>query len=144
MSTQLSKSAADTERIARAWATGCGPGLRIALCGDLGAGKTTFAKGVISQLTGISPDEIPSPTFTLIEEYTGDFPIYHVDLYRISTEKEANDLAWDELLSPQALTLIEWPERLPARLRDCQIEVRFSRTEEGSGRILEFLEKDSS
>ncbi len=137
----LSRSVNETLRIAGELAGGLRPGLRIGLVGELGAGKTVFAKGVVSALTGLPPEEIPSPTFTLVEEYAGKFPIYHVDLYRIGNPAEAKELAWDDLFGPEGLTLIEWPERIPRLLQRCQIEVHLSK-EGAEERNLEIVEKD--
>lgn len=116
-------------------------GGHVALEGDLGAGKTHFAKGVIAALTGVPADEVPSPTFTLVEEYLGSVPVYHVDLYRMNHRAEAEDLAWDEILAPGAVALIEWPERLPRIFDDCQFRLLFSK-EGKKGRRIELLAKE--
>ncbi|API60740.1 tRNA (adenosine(37)-N6)-threonylcarbamoyltransferase complex ATPase subunit type 1 TsaE [Tardibacter chloracetimidivorans] len=84
----------------------------VALSGDLGAGKTTLARGVLEGL-GLAA-EAPSPSFTLVQSYAPPevrLPVWHVDLYRLSHPEEAEELGLDEALSEGAL-LIEWPERL--------------------------------
>jgi len=117
-------------------------GGHVALQGDLGAGKTCFAKGVIAALSGVLTDDIPSPTFTLVEEYFGDIAVYHVDLYRMNHPAEAEDLAWDEILAPGSVALIEWPERLPRIIEDCQFRLLFSK-EGKKGRRIELLAKEN-
>ncbi len=80
--------------------------------GDLGAGKTRLTQGICNGL-GLDNDEyIRSPTFTLINEYTGKFPIYHIDLYRIDTQEEIHSLGLEEILFNQGITVIEWAEKL--------------------------------
>jgi tRNA threonylcarbamoyladenosine biosynthesis protein TsaE len=83
----------------------------VLLTGDLGAGKTTLSKGIAQGRAGISPDEVTSPTFTLIHEYTPN--VIHMDLYRLETEREVLGLGFDDLLDREALLLIEWGERFP-------------------------------
>lgn len=88
----------------------------IALQGDLGAGKTSFARGLLAAL-GL-PGEAPSPTFAIVQPYTPPdvrLPVAHIDLYRLANPEEAEELGLDDLLSDSAL-LIEWPERLGDRL----------------------------
>lgn len=81
------------------------------LSGDLGAGKTVFAKGIAAGL-GIDPVEVTSPTFTLINEYEGRLPLYHIDLYRLETGA-CQELGLEELLEEKkSVVLIEWAERL--------------------------------
>jgi len=141
MTSRISQSIEETAELARQLGDRIRAGMRIGLCGPLGAGKTTFAKALISRLTGVAAEDIPSPTFTLVEEYQGNFPIYHVDLYRIETPEEGKELPWDDLFSPEALTLVEWPERLAGLLSHCQIEVHFSREDNGT-RMLQMIEKE--
>jgi tRNA threonylcarbamoyladenosine biosynthesis protein TsaE len=81
------------------------------LSGDLGAGKTVFAKGLAAGL-GINPADVTSPTFTLINQYEGRLRFYHIDLYRLETGA-CRELGLEELFEePQAVVLIEWAERL--------------------------------
>ena len=82
----------------------------VLLIGNLGAGKTTLAKGIASGLGAASPDDVSSPTFTLIHEY-GRGTVYHVDLYRIEEARELESLGLDEIFDSGALVLIEWGER---------------------------------
>jgi tRNA threonylcarbamoyladenosine biosynthesis protein TsaE len=83
------------------------------LQGDLGAGKTVFAKGIAAGLD-IDPAEVNSPTFTLVNAHAGRMRLYHLDLYRLSgTADEAREIGLEEMLNePHAVVLIEWPERL--------------------------------
>ncbi|MEO0550628.1 MAG: tRNA (adenosine(37)-N6)-threonylcarbamoyltransferase complex ATPase subunit type 1 TsaE [Pseudomonadota bacterium] len=100
---------AATSELARDLAPLLKAGDVIALHGGLGAGKTTFARALISALMGIET-EVPSPTYTLVQTYEGpDFPIFHFDLYRLETPDEIEELGWDETVD--GLALIEWPGR---------------------------------
>lgn len=85
----------------------------VLLTGNLGAGKTTLAKGIIQGLGAAQPDEVASPTFTLIHEY-GDPPrVYHVDLYRLDDPRAVASLGLEDLFEQDAVTLIEWGEKFP-------------------------------
>lgn len=100
------------------------------LRGDLGAGKTTLVKGIAAALGAAEPDEVTSPTFTLIHEYAGrsidpasehenlgdTVLLYHIDLYRIETLRQLDTLGLEELMTPQSLLLIEWGEKFPSVL----------------------------
>lgn len=81
------------------------------LTGDLGAGKTTLAKGIAAERAGVSPDEVSSPTFTLIHEYGDPVAVCHADLYRLETDGEVWGLGLEEYFDRPLLTLIEWGER---------------------------------
>lgn len=87
------------------------PGSVIALRGTLGAGKTCFAKGVARGL-GIG-EEVTSPTYTIIAEYEGALPFYHIDAYRLEGDEDFEALGARELLYGQGISVIEWSERLP-------------------------------
>lgn len=82
------------------------PGMVITLAGPLGAGKTVLAKGIACGL-GIS-DEVTSPSFTLINEYKGRVPLYHIDLYRLSDTDEVHELGLDEIMEAEGVCVIEW------------------------------------
>ena len=106
------RSEAETAAVGRELASRLLPGAVVLLFGDLGAGKTAFVRGIAEGL-GIDPAEVSSPTFTLIQEYRGGrLPLYHVDLYRLRSI-EVDDLGLDEMTLSDAVTAIEWPDRLP-------------------------------
>jgi N-acetylmuramate 1-kinase len=97
----------------------------ITLTGDLGAGKTTFARAFLRALTGDPELEAPSPTFTLIQSYEGPgYSIVHADFYRLRGADELQPLGWEELTNG-AVTLVEWPERATAALPADRLEIGF-------------------
>jgi tRNA threonylcarbamoyladenosine biosynthesis protein TsaE len=107
----------------------------VALFGDLGAGKTTFARGLLAAL-GLT-EEAPSPTFAIVQAYAPPevrLPLAHVDLYRLDDPDEAEELGLDDVLADGAL-LIEWPERLGARLWPSALRMTLA-PEPGGGRRL--------
>jgi tRNA threonylcarbamoyladenosine biosynthesis protein TsaE len=95
----------------------------VLLIGNLGAGKTTLAKGIVHGRGAGLPDEVVSPTFTLIHEY-GEGKVYHVDLYRLDEPREVATLGLEELFERDALVLIEWGERFPQLMPTDRIEIR--------------------
>jgi tRNA threonylcarbamoyladenosine biosynthesis protein TsaE len=95
----------------------------VLLIGNLGAGKTTLAKGIVEGLGAAHPDEVSSPTFTLIHEY-GEGRVYHVDLYRLDEPRAVESLGLDELFERDATTLIEWGERFPELMPAERTEIR--------------------
>ena len=99
------------------------PGSVVALTGPLGSGKTTFVKGIARSL-GITED-ITSPTFTIISEYEGRLPLFHMDLYRISGEEELEDTGGVELMSGNGISVIEWAENAEETLPEDTIHVTF-------------------
>ena len=96
----------------------------VLLIGNLGAGKTTLAKGIVQALGAAKPDEVSSPTFTLIHEYGAPPKVYHVDLYRLDRAADAARLGLDELFERDALVLIEWGERFPELMPPSRFEIR--------------------
>jgi tRNA threonylcarbamoyladenosine biosynthesis protein TsaE len=95
----------------------------VLLIGNLGAGKTTLAKGIVAGLGVAPPEEVSSPTFTLIHEYGGG-RVYHVDLYRLDRPEDVATIGLDEILDRDAVVLIEWGERFPRLMPENRIEVR--------------------
>ena len=88
----------------------------VALMGELGAGKTQFIKG-LAQGVGVEKSVyVSSPSFTLINEYKGKIPFYHIDLYRLDEEKEAEELGLEEYFHGEGITAIEWADRVPSLL----------------------------
>lgn len=98
----------------------------VLLIGDLGAGKTTLAKGIVEGRGAARADDVGSPTFTLIHEYGEPVSVYHVDLYRLETIEQARRLGLEDLFVQPALVLIEWGDRFPALLPDNCIEIRLA------------------
>lgn len=108
-------------------ATELEPGDVVALNGPLGAGKTHFAKGIVSGIG--SADEVTSPTFALVNEYSsGRFPVFHFDFYRLDSADELLRIGWDEYLDDEGIVLVEWASKFPdllpagARILDLDIE----------------------
>jgi tRNA threonylcarbamoyladenosine biosynthesis protein TsaE len=106
----------------------------VLLIGNLGAGKTTLAKGIVSGLGAAAPEDVSSPTFTLIHEY-GSGRVYHVDLYRLEKSSEVASLGLEEIFQRDAVVLIEWGERFPALIPQERIEIRLSATGSDDRRI---------
>jgi tRNA threonylcarbamoyladenosine biosynthesis protein TsaE len=109
-------SGADTIEVGRKLARLLVPPQLLVLRGDLGTGKTTLVKGIAQALNAAEPDEVTSPTFTLLHEYDGErdgqrVKLFHLDVYRLEGERQLETLGLDELLTPDALVLVEWGEK---------------------------------
>jgi tRNA threonylcarbamoyladenosine biosynthesis protein TsaE len=98
----------------------------VLLIGELGAGKTTLAQGIVEGRGVASAEEVSSPTFTLIHEYGEPVRIYHVDLYRLNTLDEARRLGLEDVLEQPVLVLLEWGERFPELLPEQRVEITLS------------------
>jgi tRNA threonylcarbamoyladenosine biosynthesis protein TsaE len=109
--TVVSASDAETQRLGEELGRTLEGGTYVLLYGDLGAGKTAFVRGLAKGL-GIDPDEVSSPTFTLVQRYAGRLVLQHVDLYRIERRLEVEELGLDELAREGAVVAIEWADRL--------------------------------
>ena len=108
----------------------------VLLRGDLGAGKTTLVKGIAEGFGAALAEDVTSPTFTLIHEYRGpSHTLYHIDLYRIDTERELETLGLDDLLGPNCILLIEWGEKFVRLERDRDVEISLERIGETERRI---------
>lgn len=120
---KVSHSPEETERIGAELARGLAPGSVIALKGDLGAGKTVFARGIARGL-GIDAGRVKSPTYTLLRMYTGGrLPLYHFDVYRLDSPGELLDIGIDDLALEEGVTIAEWAERVEEILPEERIEV---------------------
>lgn len=106
----------------------------VLLIGNLGAGKTTLSKGIVSELTHTPMEDVSSPTFTLIHEY-GEGRAYHIDLYRLDTPEEVATLGLDEIFDRDAVVLIEWGERFPDLMPKKRFEIRLAAQDGDSRRI---------
>lgn len=118
----------DTTRLGRWFARHLGAGDVVALHGPIGAGKTHFARALIRERLGTDED-VPSPTFTLIQTYQADIEIWHADLYRLTHPDEVLELGLDDAFQT-AICLVEWPERMGAQLPSDAIHLRLIPTGE--------------
>ena len=129
-------SAEETIAFGRALAAKLTPPLLILLRGDLGAGKTTLVKGIAEGFAAASADDVTSPTFTLVHEYRGPrAALYHIDLYRVDTDRELETLGLDDLVGPESILLIEWGEKFPRFVRERDLEIALERVAENERRI---------
>ncbi|HAY05642.1 MAG TPA: tRNA (adenosine(37)-N6)-threonylcarbamoyltransferase complex ATPase subunit type 1 TsaE [Hyphomonas sp.] len=125
----------ETQALGAALAALLRPGDVVALHGDLGAGKTTLARGLVQALLG-RPEEVPSPTYTLVQVYEAPaFPLWHFDLYRLDQPEDVEELGWDETV--EGVALIEWPERAGALLPKSRLDVYLEISGEGRRARLE-------
>jgi tRNA threonylcarbamoyladenosine biosynthesis protein TsaE len=117
--TLVTRTERETREAGRALAERLRPGDVVLLTGDLGMGKTVFARGLAAGL-GVPDDEVRSPTYTLVNPYRGRVPVYHVDLYRIEKESDLEELGLEEILGGDGVAIVEWAERLgPWRPASC-------------------------
>jgi tRNA threonylcarbamoyladenosine biosynthesis protein TsaE len=137
MSVRLCRTKSEEETIAAGeeLARTLRPPATVLLIGDLGAGKTTLAKGIVKGLGAAPPEDVSSPTFTLIHEYGESPKVYHIDLYRIDAPRELESLGLDELLERDAVVVVEWGERFPHFWPTDRIEVRLETLENGEREI---------
>jgi len=107
----VTASADETLSFGRRLAGELRPPLIVFLSGELGAGKTTLAKGIVSGLGAAREEEVTSPTFTLVHEFRGPVRVFHIDLYRIEGRADLQSLGLDDLFASPAIVLVEWPEK---------------------------------
>ncbi len=111
-----SKSPRETVRFGKKLGSLLRPGDVVALTGELGTGKTQLIKGLAAGIGIGNPAYVSSPSFTLIHEYQGKIPLYHIDLFRLKDEGEAEGLGLEEYLRGGGVTAIEWADRIPSTL----------------------------
>ena len=120
-----STSPDETVALGRRLADALQPGDVLALYGDLGAGKTHLVKGLCAGL-GVSAASVSSPTFTLVNEYDGELPVYHIDAYRIERPEEFFELGYETYFFGDGVCLVEWPERVEALVPDHALRLRLT------------------
>ena len=129
-------SAEETVAFGRSLVELLAPPKLVLLRGDLGAGKTTLVKGIAASFEAASEEDVTSPTFTLIHEYRGPRAnLFHIDLYRIDTQRELDTLALDDLRGEDSILLIEWGEKFPRLVRERDVEIALEREGESGRRI---------
>lgn len=134
MASTILPSAEATIAFGREVAAGLAAGDVVALCGDLGAGKTHFVKGLADGLGATT--EATSPTFTLIHEYAdGRLPLFHFDLYRLETDDELLRIGFDDYLDAGGVLAIEWADKFPALMPAHTRWLRFSHRPDGSREV---------
>jgi len=112
------------------------PPVLVLLSGELGAGKTTLTKGIVSGAGAAREDEVTSPTFTLVHKYGNGARVYHVDLYRIGDFHDLETLGLEDVLSEPGVVLVEWPERLSMRTDWPVIRISLEHVAEDTRRIV--------
>ena len=133
----ITHSTEETIAFGRTLASELTPPLVVLLRGDLGAGKTTLVKGIAEGFRAALAEDVTSPTFTLVHEYRGPrATLYHIDLYRVDTERELETLGLDDMAAPDSILLIEWGEKFPRLLRERDVEITLERVGEKSRRIV--------
>jgi tRNA threonylcarbamoyladenosine biosynthesis protein TsaE len=147
----VTHSSAETIEVGRKLAALLVPPTFLILRGDLGAGKTTLVKGIAEALDAADADEVTSPTFTLVHEYEGTrenegkrtpVRLYHLDLYRIESERQLETLGLDELQANDSIVLVEWGEKFPSVVKRSQGEI-VMKSLDGDGRRITLKMKPS-
>jgi tRNA threonylcarbamoyladenosine biosynthesis protein TsaE len=132
----VSHSAEETIELGRELARRLTPPVLVLLSGELGSGKTTLSKGIISGLGAAREEDVTSPTFTLVHVFHNHSKVYHVDLYRVEGARDIETLALEDALSEPAVVLIEWPERFSLHTDWPKIRVQLEHLEGDTRRII--------
>ena len=140
------RSGADTVEVGRKLAALLKPPQFLLLIGELGTGKTTLVKGIAEALDAAAADEVTSPTFTLLHEYEGQrngepVKLYHIDVYRLESERQLETLGLDELLTPDALVFVEWGDKFKSIRKKATGEIAIT-SEGGDARKITVTLKD--
>ncbi len=129
-------SAEETIAFGRTLAETLAPPKLVVLRGVLGSGKTTLVKGIAEAFDAASEEDVTSPTFTLVHEYRSPrVNVYHIDLYRVDTQRELETLGLDDLIAENSVLLIEWGEKFPRFQRERDVEIVLERVGESERRI---------
>ena len=131
----VTNSEAETEALGARLGAELAPGTVIAFTGDLGAGKTAFTRGLARGL-GV-PDRVTSPTFTIVNEYEGGrLPLFHFDMYRLSSSDELFDIGWEDYLARGGVCAVEWSENVAGAIEPDAVRVSIRRGDGGDDRII--------
>lgn len=109
----ITKTAEETIRLGREIVAELNPPVLVLLSGELGSGKTTLAKGIVSGLGAAEEEEVTSPTFTLVHVYGKGAKVYHADLYRIESAGDFESLGMEDIFGEPGVVILEWPEKVP-------------------------------
>lgn len=131
----LTSSAEETLERGREIGARLKPPALVLLSGELGAGKTTLTKGIVSALGAAQEDQVTSPTFTLVHKYDHGAVVYHVDLYRVGDFHDLETLGLEDFLTEQAIVIVEWPEKLTLRSDWPVVRIKLEHVSEDTRRI---------
>ena len=120
----ITRSAEETIAWGRAFAETLQAPVLVLLSGELGSGKTTLTKGIVSGLHAADEDEVTSPTFTLLHEYGPEGKVFHADLYRVESFHDFETLGLEDLFAKPAIVILEWSEKFPLKTEWPQIRLR--------------------
>lgn len=135
----LKQNSADVEEtiaFGKKLAEGLTPGAILCFFGELGAGKTTLIKGIVSGLTGVAPEEVSSPTFVYLNIYGGKIPVYHFDLYRLHGVDEFLGMGFEEYLFSDGVCCIEWSEKIVSILPESVHHLTLQHENKNSRKII--------
>lgn len=131
--TIITKSDSETEKAGRDLARELGPGTVIAFYGELGAGKTTFIRGLAAALGVQAP--VTSPTYTIVNEYGGEIPLFHFDMYRLKSSDDLFEIGWEDYLGRGGILAVEWSENVEDAFESDVLRVRIEKAGENCRRI---------
>ena len=131
----LTHSSDETLELGREIGARLKPPALVLLSGELGAGKTTLTKGIVSALGAAKEDQVTSPTFTLVHKYDHGAIVYHVDLYRVGDFHDLETLGLEDFLTGQAIVIVEWPEKLTLRTDWPVVRIQLEHAAEDTRRI---------
>lgn len=124
----------ETENAGAKFAKSLPAGAVVALYGDLGAGKTAFVRGMARGLN--SPSHVTSPTFTIVNEYDGDLPLFHFDMYRLGSSDELFDIGWEDYLARNGICVVEWSENVRDAFDGTETTVRIDKLSDTERKII--------
>ena len=131
--TVITSSEAETEKVGRELAPCLSPGVVVAMFGELGAGKTAFIRGMAQGL-GLYA-RVSSPTFTIVNEYLGDIPLFHFDMYRLKSSEELFEIGWEDYLERGGVCAVEWSENVADAFSPEAVRVHIVKLDENTRRI---------